>query len=176
MGEIGLVRKVVPERTPKASRPYMPGYEMMFEEGMGLLPWSWAAERFSKAHNYWLATTRPDGRPHIMPVWGVWVDNAFYFSTGRQSRKSRNLAVSPNCVVCPEGAGEAIILEGIAQEVTESSSVRRFADEYRKKYDWDMEGNEGPIYGVRPRVAFGFVEKSNAVQGNPTRWLFDTAQ
>ncbi len=150
----------------------MPGYGMMFKKRRGHLPWTWAVERLSKAHNYWVATSRADGRPHVMPVWGVWLDNAFYFSTGRRSRKSRNLAVSPDCVVCPEGAEEAVILEGVAQEVRGSPLFRRFADAYKKKYDWNMEGSEGPIYSVRPRVAFGFVEKADAVQGNPTRWLF----
>jgi nitroimidazol reductase NimA-like FMN-containing flavoprotein (pyridoxamine 5'-phosphate oxidase superfamily) len=164
------------EGTPKSSRPRMPGYEMMFDKGKGSLPWSWAAACLSKAHNYWVATTRPDGRPHVMPVWGVWVDDAFYFSTGRKSRKSRNLSVNANCVVCPEGAVEATILEGIAEEVTEPSVLRRFAGEYKKKYDWDMEGNEGPVYAVRPRVVFGFIEESTEVQGNPTRWLFDNTK
>jgi len=159
---------------PRTSRPYMPDYEMMFEKSRGLLDWSWASDRLSRAHNYWMTTARPDGRPHVMPVWGVWLDNAFYFSTGRRSRKSRNLDANHNCVVCPEGAEEAVILEGTAQEVTQSSLLRRFAEAYKKKYDWDMEGNEGPVYAVRPRVAFGFLEKPDAVQGNPTRWSFQT--
>ncbi len=128
----------------------------------------------SKAQNYWVATSRPDGRPHVMPVWGVWLDDSFYFSTGRRSRKFHNLAVNPNCVVCPEGAQEAVILEGVAREVRESSLRRRFVDAYKKKYDWDMGESEDLIYSVRPRVAFGFVEKPDVFKGNPTRWLFDS--
>ncbi len=123
----------------------------------------------SKAHNYFLATTRPDGRPHVMPVWGLCLDDTFYFSTGRRSRKSRNLTSNPNCVVCPESAGEAVILEGTAQEVAGSSLPRKFNRAYKKKYNWKIEGNEGPFYMVRPRVAFGFVENAG---GNPTRWIF----
>jgi nitroimidazol reductase NimA-like FMN-containing flavoprotein (pyridoxamine 5'-phosphate oxidase superfamily) len=167
----------LPKNAPKARRPYMPGYGMMFKKGRASLPWSWAARRLSNAHNYWLTTTRPDGRPHVMPVWGVWLDGTFYFSTGRRSRKSRNLAANPRCVVCPENAEEAVILEGTAHEVTESSLLRRFVDAYKRKYDWDMEEGEGPTYAVRPRVAFGFVEKADAgVQGNPTRWLFGNSR
>ena len=50
---------------PKASRPYMPGYGILdAQSGKGLLPWSWAVERLSDGHNYWVETTRPDGRPH----------------------------------------------------------------------------------------------------------------
>jgi len=58
---------------PPASRPQMPGYGTIGpEEGTGLLPWSWAVERLSRSRNYWLATIRPEGGPHVMPVWAVW--------------------------------------------------------------------------------------------------------
>ena len=75
----------------------MPGYGIS-DSAEGILPWSWAAERLSQAHNYFVATARPDGRPHVMPVWGLWLDDAFYFSTGASSRKARNLAANPRCV------------------------------------------------------------------------------
>src|SRR5215813_2271687 len=92
----------------KISRPNMPDYGILPpDEGAGLLPWEWAAEPLSVSHNYLLATTRPDGRPHVMPVWGLWLDGAFYFSAGRQSRKARNLIANPNCVVSTERADEA---------------------------------------------------------------------
>ena len=81
--------------TPKASRPFMPGYGILdADSGRGLLPWSWAVERLSKSRNYWIASTWPDGRPHCVPVWGVWLDDGFYFSSGERSRKARN----PACI------------------------------------------------------------------------------
>jgi hypothetical protein len=55
------------------------------------MPWTWAEERLGESHNYWIATSRPDGRPHLMVIWGLWLDGVFYFSTGGQSRKARNL-------------------------------------------------------------------------------------
>ncbi len=69
-----------------------------------------------------------------MPVWGVWLDREFYFATCQKSRKARNLAVNPNCAVCPEGAGEAVILEGVAQKLSEPSLLRPFIASYKKKY------------------------------------------
>ncbi len=150
----------------------MPGYGMMFEKGGGSLPWSWAEGVLSKAHNYWLATSRPDGRPHVMPVWGVWLDDVFCFSTGRQSRKARNLAVNPGCVVCPEGAGEAVVLEGEAREFKRSALLRWFIVAYWEKYKWKIEESNGPFYAVRPRVVFGLVENPGEHRGNPTRWQF----
>lgn len=52
-----------------------------------LLPWSWATERLVAARNYWIATTRANGRPHCRPVWGVWFEGVgLYFSTGSLAR------------------------------------------------------------------------------------------
>ena len=81
---------------PSAGRPHMPGYDLpAADSGRGVMPWSWAAERLVGAHNYWLATSWPDGRPHVMPVWGVWLDTAFWFSCAGTARKARNLAADP---------------------------------------------------------------------------------
>jgi nitroimidazol reductase NimA-like FMN-containing flavoprotein (pyridoxamine 5'-phosphate oxidase superfamily) len=80
----------------------------------GLLPWAWAVERLERAHNYWVATTGPDGAPHLAAVWGLWRDGAFAFSTGGSSRKARNLAADPRCAVTPEHAGESVVVEGTA--------------------------------------------------------------
>jgi hypothetical protein len=62
----------------------MPGYGMQrADEGTGLLPWSWAVERLTASHDYWLATTwLGKGSPHVMPVWGVWWEDALWFSSG----------------------------------------------------------------------------------------------
>src|SRR3954470_14425664 len=85
---------------PDSSRPYMPGYGTLPEgEGTGLLPWSWAVERLERTHDFWLATVWPDGRPHVMPVWGVWLEDAVWFSSSLGSRKARNLAGDDRCVL-----------------------------------------------------------------------------
>jgi nitroimidazol reductase NimA-like FMN-containing flavoprotein (pyridoxamine 5'-phosphate oxidase superfamily) len=149
----------------------MPGYGIP-DSTEGLLPWSWAVERLSKAHNYFVATTRPGGRPHVMPVWGLWLDPAFYFSTGTTSRKARNLAANPSCVVCPENAGEAVVVEGLAEEVTDPSLLSQFKDAYLEKYRWEMDTSQGGIYAVRPKVAFAFIESGDDFPGTATRWLF----
>jgi len=164
-----LTSKNSSDRVPAASRPYMPGYDMMFRKENGPLSWTWAVDHLSKARNYFLSTTCSDGRPHVMPVWGVWLDRAFYFSTGRRSRKSKNLSLNSHCVVCPENASEVIILEGAAREIREKSLRTRFAAAYKRKYDWDMTDSKEPIYGVQPRVIFGITENAEA---NPTRWRF----
>ncbi len=168
---------------PTASRPYMPDYGMLDEQSnQGLLPWSWATERLQLATNYWIATTGSDGQPHMMPVWGIWLEETFFFSTGRRSRKARNLAVNPRCVVCPEHADQAVIVEGLAERVIDSALLRRVADRYSAKYHWpieptaegvrDQHGNEGPVFAVHPRVAFAWQEFPQSA----TRWTFEANQ
>src|SRR5215468_11807454 len=53
------------------------------------LPWSHARERLEGSRNYWICTTRPDGRPHSIPVWGFFVDDVLYFGTAKLSRKAK---------------------------------------------------------------------------------------
>src|SRR5437899_10841672 len=127
----------------------MPGYDMMFQKDKRFLSWTWTVDHFSKARNYFLSTTRSDGRPHVMPVWGVWLDRAFYFSTGRRSRKSKNLSSNNHCVVCSENASEAVILGGTAIEVGEGSLRNRFVAVYKQMYDWNMTTTKEPTYASR---------------------------
>jgi len=157
---------------PKAGRPYMQGYGLpAATKGKGLLPWKWAEERLTKSHNYWMATTGPRGGPHVMVVWGVWVGSAFYFSTGRESRKAKNLAANPHCVVCTEKADEAVILEGMAKEITEAATLKKLAGPYNSKYKpWKLDPELGPVYAVLPEVIFGLREKDE--MQSATRWRF----
>jgi hypothetical protein len=159
----------MPAKSPKASRPHMPGYGVP-KTSKGLLAWSWGEQRLKKSHNYWISTARPDGSPHLMVIWGLWLDGAFLFSTGAQSRKGKNLAHSPQCVIGTEHAEQAVVVEGEARLVRDSKTLKRFAALYQKKYDWDMSDLSEPVYMVRPRVGFGLYEKN--FMGSATRWRF----
>ncbi|HMA33946.1 MAG TPA: pyridoxamine 5'-phosphate oxidase family protein [Chloroflexia bacterium] len=157
---------------PPASRPYMPEYGIAAApDGQGLLPWSWAAARLEAGHNYWVATVRPEGRPHVMAVWGVWLADAFYFSTGARSRKAQNLAENAACVVCTENADEAVIVEGQATILAPGPSRDRVGEVYQAKYQtgWPPDS---PVYVVRPDRVFGFIEHDGAFTGTATRWSF----
>jgi hypothetical protein len=154
----------------------MPGYGLP-EGSKGLLPWSWAEQRLKKSHNYWITTVKPDGSPHSMIVWGLWRDGMFLFSTGRQSRKARNLAANRRCVVCTEQTNRAVIVEGTAEEILAVPLRRGFLAQYEKKYKFDMSAFEEdilnlkePIYAVHPTVAFGLDEKKSLSAA--TRWRF----
>lgn len=148
----------------------MPGYGVP-AGAKGMLPWTWAERRLVRSHNYWLITVRPDGRPHAMPVWAVWVDQALYFSTGRGSRKARNLARNPRCIVCTERAAEPVIVEGVARTLRDRRLLPRLARAYHAKYKpWKLDTSIGPVYAVRPRIVFAVPEAR--FPDATTRWRF----
>jgi PPOX class probable F420-dependent enzyme len=155
----------------------MPGYGIVGPtQGSGLLPWSWAEERLLSSRTYWVATSWPDGRPHAMPVWGVWHDEAFWFSSSRRSRKARNLAADPRCVVTTENPEEPVVVEGLAEVITDSEALARMLALENAKYhtDYSIELLDPAVNAtirVRPRWAFGLVEDD--FTGSPTRWVFD---
>jgi general stress protein 26 len=143
----------------------------------GLMRWSWAEQRLEGSHNYWLATVRQDGRPHLMIVWGLWHGGVFYFITGSRSRKARNLESNAHCVIGTEKAHEAVIVEGFAEKLRDVDHIKKLLAYYQGKYDDDMSAMQEdilalrePIFAVRPSVAFGLEEKT--VLQNATRWRF----
>lgn len=155
----------------------MPGYGIVGpDQGSGLLPWSWAVEQLARSRNYWVVTTNPDGRPHAMPVWGVWDDGAVWFSSGGRSRKVRNLAADPRCVVTCESAEDPVVVEGTAEIVTDRPALERFAELVNVKYAADMtveflDPAVNATVRVRPDAAFGLLHAD--FNGSPTRWIFD---
>ena len=158
------------ERGPRASRPYIPGYGLEAAD-TGLLPWSWAAERLERSRSYWLSTVRADGRPHSMPVWGVWLDGALLFSTGAKTRKAQNLERSAHCVVTTEDADEAVIVEGHAQRESHAPTLSRLRTVYEAKYAMGYPPDSA-VYSVRPRVVFGFIDSVEEFAKTATRWSF----
>ena len=147
----------------------MPGYGIETSV-KGLLPWRWASDRLTKTRNYLLTTVRADGRPHVMPLWGVWMNDRFYFSTGKTSVKARNLSKNANCVLCTDDAEEVVIVEGTAGKATDKTVLKKFGAAYKKKYKFDALSMGEPIFTIRPKVAFGQIEKT--FPKTATRWKF----
>lgn len=160
------------ESQPAADRPVAPGYGIVGpEDGKGLLSWKWVAKKMDGCRTFWVATVHASApRPHVMPVWGVWLDNAFYFSTGRKSRKAQNLAANSACTVTNDHGEEAVIVEGRTQELKDTSALERVALIYKKKYKMDPRGMGEPIFRVQPTKVFAFIEKS--FPKSATRWKF----
>ena len=155
---------------PRTERPHIPAYGIS-KSKTGMLPWKWAAKTLTESREYWIVTVRPDGRPHAMIIWGLWFDGAFWFGTGGKTQKARNLSKNPNCVVGTQNAAEAVILEGVAELVTDAGLRRKLEPTSLSKYG--MSGGDGsdPLYRVRPTRVFGLIEKS--FPKTATRWTFN---
>jgi hypothetical protein len=169
-------------------------------DGGGTTPWDDARERLAantvKGGHNWLATVRPDGRPHLMPVLTFWIDDAFHFVAGEGTQKGRNLAADNHCVIGTESRelpSLDVIVEGRAEPLTDEDAVRRMAEQLRSN-GWPLEvrGTEvhgpnaptaGPppyrIYRMVPTKAFalpGTYGMDQFEQGElpkPTRWEFE---
>jgi PPOX class probable F420-dependent enzyme len=160
---------------PRADRPHMPGYGVLAGDD-GLLEWSWARQRLIASRGYWLATSWPDGRPHVMAVWVVWDAGALWFSTGLRSRKARNLLVDPRCVVTTEDASSPVVVEGVARFEHDSAAIVRVAGLLGEKYDVELgpEFHDAAVNAtirVVPQRAFGLADED--LVASATRWTFD---
>jgi PPOX class probable F420-dependent enzyme len=165
---------------PHATRPYMPGYGIVGpDEGRGLLPWSWAEERLIASHDYWVATVWPDGRPHMMPVWGIWHDESVWFSSSLRSRKARNLGADPRCVVTTDNPAEPVVVEGVAEVVRDLGAIQTMISHVNEKYSSGitlgfMDPEVNATFRVRPRWVFSLDGKE--FTDSPTRWEFGERQ
>ena len=177
---------------------HTPEREQSLVAGPGTTPWEVARERLAnpdESWTNWLATTRPDGRPHLMPVIAVWIDDAFHFIAGEGTQKARNLAANDRCAIAIGSRtlpSMDIVVEGTAEPLSDPDEVRRMADVFRSN-NWplDVRGNEvfgpnaptaGPppyrIFRMIPTKAFGLpgtfgMDKFDPNElPKPTRWEF----
>lgn len=78
----------------------------------GLLTWSQVEEKLVGARHFWLATVRPDGRPHVVPRWGAWIAGRFYYDGAATTRHAQNLIANPACTLHLESGTQTVIVEG----------------------------------------------------------------
>ena len=154
------------------------------------LPWSRAEEQLEAAvgkdMTHFLATVRPDGRPHVAGVGALWVDGKFYFTSGAGTRKSRNLAERSDCVLAVKLAGLDLVVEGTATKVTDEATLQRLAERFDDQgWPAKVDGtaltapysapSAGPppwdLYELPPQTAFGV---ATAEPHGATRWRFQT--
>jgi Pyridoxamine 5'-phosphate oxidase len=135
-------------------------------------------------HTHWLATTRADGRPHVVPVGMAWQDEAFYFTSGDGTQKSRNLAGDSRCAIALAAAGLDLTLEGEATKVTNEATLQRLAEVFATVgwaptvrdgafYHEFCAPSAGPapwyLYEFKPKTVYGF---ATAEPYGATRWRF----
>jgi hypothetical protein len=121
------------------------------------IPWSKVRDRIDAGinqvpgtggpdrHTAWLATVRPDGGPHAMPLGLLWVDGGFYFNAGPSTRKARNLAHDPRCVLTIATQEFDLVVEGTAAKVTDPARVERIAAAFAAE-GWPATARDGVLY------------------------------
>ena len=121
--------------------------------GAGIASWAAVRDRLrtpEQYRTYWLSTVRPDGRPHAMPVLGLWHDEAFYFISGETARKASNLTLNPACVLTvgiTSLPALDLAIEGEAAKVTDETTLRRVVAAYGSELRWPLELREGVVFG-----------------------------
>jgi hypothetical protein len=167
------------DREPLSAEPMVAGTDTP-------TPWARTQHRLRESSaTYWLATVRPDGLPHAVPVLAVWVDGGLFFCAGGGTRKARNLRRNPRCVVTVEAEPLHLVVEGKATKVRHEDTLRRVASAYASIYDWQVTVRDGAfhyaagatiagqppydLYEVTPTTAFGFGTDGTLT---PTRWRF----
>jgi general stress protein 26 len=152
-------------------------------------PWSHARTELAAAEVYWLSTVRPDGRPHVTPLLGVWLDGALYFCTGPDERKAKNLSGNLHCVLTTGRNtldGLDLVLEGTAEKTRNPAELAKVAATYESKYGMHFAEPDGTwsglgdairraevlVYRVAPVTVFGFAKGEPFSQ---TRWGFSGA-
>lgn len=157
--------------------------------GAAETPWAQGQEQLADAKLYWLTTVRPDGRPHVTPLLGVWNEGGLYFCTGSTERKAKNLSQNANCILTTGRNdledGLDVVAEGEAAVVTDDSELGRVAGVFETKYGsrftapggtWFGLGDEirtggAVLYRVAPSTVFGF---GKGVKYSQTRWRFSS--
>jgi general stress protein 26 len=147
-----------------------------------LTPWTDVRARLERADDYLLATVRPDGRPHVVPVLAVWIEGALYFNSRPTTRKARNLEREPRCAMSIGDDTFDLTVEGRTAKVRDAGDLARVAASFTAKYPfwrptlqdgafYPDGANHAPsdVYELTPTVAFGFGKEHGF---SATRWRF----
>ena len=143
------------------------------EPGVSPVPWAEVDRVLTESEMFWLSTVRTDGRPHVTPLPAIWLGGVLHFCSGDEEQKSVNLRSNPQCVLTTGTdrlfSGLDVIVEGVAERVTDRPRLVELAAVWKSKLDWDYEigdgvfhdgaGHNGLVYGVKPVKVLSFNKK-----------------
>jgi len=162
-------------KEPKVTRPtFPPGY---VDKPVSYLTWDWVAAQMTESKHYWLCSVRPNGHPHVVPRWGAFIDNKFYYDGSTQTRHAHNIEKNPNITLNLENGEQAIIMEGISQPAgkPDPEFAKQLAKAIGEKYSaWGYipdpgQWDEGGLFVFTPRQCIAW-SKFNE---NPTKFVFE---
>ena len=166
---------------PKRDRPHLPkGYISRSPKGM--LSWDDALRILATGRYVWLATTDPDGGPHLVQQWGVWVDDALYFEGSDRTRWARNLARDPRLAFGTQAVDRAVygnavvdVIRGVEPELA-ARIAKQYVAKYGRAFDYRPKPEQythGYVFRARPTKLIAFdVRRFNT---SAARFTFDLA-
>lgn len=107
-------------------------------------------ERLATERNLWLATVRPNGSPHLVPIWFVWLDEKAYLCTSNESVKARNILKNPHIAFALENGNDPVVIEGKAKILADVSDI--VIEAFQKKFDWNIrsDGTYDAVIEITP--------------------------
>lgn len=135
---------------PQINRIGVP-FQMKPEDEGVLLPWSRASEKLKDATVYWVASTRPNGRPLTVPVWGVWFDETFFLRANPYTRTRRNIDANPEITIHLESGEDAVIFDTTAHEIKDPEYKQKVVDAFDEKYNFPQPN--AIFYACKPEAA-----------------------
>lgn len=161
--------------TPKILRPKLPkGYA---DNPISYVEWEWVTTQMTKAKNYWLCSVRPDGRPHVVPRWGAFIDNKLYYDGSPETRHAQNIRDNSNVSLHLENGAQVVIMEGLSKPAKKPHPefAHRLAEAISGKYASDgyspepTQWDEGGLYVFTPHQCIAWT----VFYENPTKFIFE---
>ena len=138
----------------------------------GMLSWAVVRDAFAAATLYWIGSSRPDGSPHLHPIWGGWVGHHLYFEGGETTRWAKNLAADPRVSFGVESNGLHVSGRGLVERGPAGDDFKALVANYAGKYDYQPQADA--FYKVTPEVVIALNMSSlEDFASSPTRFRFD---
>jgi len=158
---------IIPEAVPARK---VKGYQMP-ELRENLVSWDFVSEQMSLSRHYWISTVNGDGRPHVVPVWGIWHENRFYFEGSMKTAWGKNLSCNPRISVHLPSGDKVVILDGTAHiiqdEEINNAEWNILDTAFQTKYHVDKGS---PYICVQPEKVLAWDGEDLTTM---TRWIFN---
>jgi len=164
--------------TPKVTRPKFPkGY---VDHPISEVSWDYVSKRLTESINYWLCSVYPDGRPHVVPRWGAFLDGKFYYDGSPETRHARNIVSNPHVTLHLESGNDVVIMDGKSAPASKPDPqfAQRLSDALRAKYKPEgyepepNQWNEGGLFVFIPRQCIAWT----VFFENPTKFVFEQSE
>lgn len=158
---------LIPEATPARK---VTGYQMP-ETKENLLSWDFVSGQMAQSRHYWISTVFPDGRPHVVPVWGIWHENRLLFEGSIQTGWGQNILKNPHIAVHLPDPVKVVIIEGTAHIIQDGELDQNtwniLDTTFQSKYQVD---HGSPYIYVQPKRVLAW---DGEILSTMTRWVFD---